>query len=92
MAQVSFYANYGELAHEKQPVFKTVPGEISNKVTAELPDGWLTCAMADGKTCVIAPWGWHYALDEVLIDRDNVPCLSAIDASGQVYCRKLAVL
>jgi hypothetical protein len=88
---INFYANYGILAHEKRPVFSTVPGEINDKMSAKLPEGWGTYAMQDGQTGLVAPWGDRYAINDVLVERDGEPWFSAVDDSGRVRRCKLSI-
>ena len=88
---INFYANYGVLAHEKRPVFSTAPGEISDKISAKLPEGWDTYTMQDGQTGLVAPWGGHYAINDVLVERGGDPWLSAVDNSGKIRRCKLLI-
>ena len=70
---VSLYASYGELAHEKQPVFSaTAHGEIYNVYIVELPN--VTGETVTGEYLVNLD-GTEYALHEVLTNDDHAPVL-----------------
>lgn len=60
--QVTIYANYGTLRHEKEVVYSTVPAEINEPLTVEIPDAYVTVTDSVGITLD----GMPYLLNEAL--------------------------
>lgn len=86
------YINYGCLAAEKRKVWtagvKHTTATCSDKVEISIPDGWELFENGAGELCVTAPWGWTYALSEVL-SGNEYPRFFAYDKDGHIYNAKL---
>lgn len=84
MMKINCYANFGELAHEKLPVYATVKGEVSEQVTLIVPDGVTVSENEAGQKLVEMPGSkYTYLLSEVLTnDKNGDPCLKYVDDNG----------
>ena len=74
MNNIEIYKNYGCSAAEKRNVY-TYGGQhetaiCSDKMLAEIPEGWELAENEMGEQFVIAPWGRGYGIDEVLAGND----------------------
>ena len=91
---IEIYKNYGVLALEKRNVYtygKEHPyATCSNKIKAQIPEGWELCKNMMDQTIVEAPWGQTYMVNEVLTGNET-PCFSAIDPNGRQVFHSLKV-
>jgi len=80
--EIKIYANYGVLAAEKRTVYTFGghhPTAVTwDKMTVEIPSGWKYWENAAGAGIVTAPWGWDYAISEVLCG-DDYPLFYAMN-------------
>lgn len=95
MKTIKIYKNYGVLGSEKRNVY-TYGAEhphatCSDKITAQVPEGWKLCKNMMDQTIVEAPWGQTYMINEVLTGDSN-PCFMAIDPKGNQVFNNLRVL
>lgn len=60
--QITIYANYGTLRHEKQVVYSTVPAVINEPIIVDIPDAYVTVDDSIGITLD----GMPYMLNEAL--------------------------
>ncbi len=69
--EAKIYANYGVLAHEKQPVYTTIPivDELADELTVIIPDEYEPYMSVCGNICVIVD-GLRYTLSEAMM---NIP-------------------
>lgn len=92
---IEIHKNYGVLALEKRNVY-TYGGEhmhatCSDKIKAQIPEGWKLCKNIMNQTIVEAPWGETYMINDVLTGNET-PCFAAIDPNGQQVFHSLKVI
>ena len=84
MKTFEIYKNYGVLAAEKRNLYtfgaEHPAATCSDKMTVSVPDGWELFENQAGDVMVKTPWGWDYAIGEVLQGNEN-PCFYALDKS-----------
>ena len=79
---VKVYANYGELAAENIPLYRTAPGAVSEEKTIILPDGF-DCFENDFGTVIETPNGLRFAVNEIVKTApDGSPVMSWVDDEG----------
>ena len=88
---VMIYANYGVLAHEKQPVYTVAPeatATISEPFYIIIPDSMQPHVTIGGSVAVVLPNSFSpYMLSELLhTDCNDMPVLEWIDKDGK-RCR-----
>ncbi|OUO99785.1 hypothetical protein B5F37_13610 [Drancourtella sp. An210] len=83
MKTIEIYCNYGVLGSEKLKIYtygcEHAAATCSEKMTVYIPDGWETYENYLGQTMVTSPWGWDYAINEVLNHQNGEPVFLAKD-------------
>lgn len=92
---IEIYKNYGVLALEKRNVY-TYGGEhphatCSDKINAQIPEGWELCKNMMDQTIVEAPWGQTYMINDVLTGNE-IPCFAADTPDGRHIFHALKVI
>ena len=85
---VKIYANYGVLAHEKQPVYTTAPeatATVSEPFYIIIPDAMKPYVTEGGQIALILPDGFGpYLLAECLATgQDDMPVITWIDKNEE---------
>lgn len=89
--KLQIFANYGMLAHEGVTVYSAAHGEIYDRITVELPEGWEPVELIGGQG-LESPWGDCYFVDDVIACINDQPWIDVINADGVEYKRKLHVV
>lgn len=89
--EIKIYANYGVLAHEKEPVFTVgcpIEENLADELTVIIPDEFEPYEAQYGAIALTLS-GRKYLLREVLTNRGDDPVLSWYD--GKEHWKKLKV-
>lgn len=92
---IKIYQNYGVLAAEKRTVYtfgRPHPTAVTwDEMTVEVPVSWKYWENAAGAGMVTAPWGWDYAINEVLCGND-FPHFYALDNNKKPHQTMLKII
>lgn len=95
MTTMTIYRNYGVQAAEKRNVYtfgEPHPQAVcSDRLVAEIPQGWELYENQAGEGMVQAPWGWCYEVGQVL-QGNKTPCFFALDREGNRHRAYLDVI
>lgn len=83
MKSIEIYCNYGVLGSEKLKIYTYgcphAHAVCSDKMQVYIPDSWEVWENYLGQTMITAPWGWDYAINEVLNHQNGEPIFLAKD-------------
>ena len=92
MKKIHIFANYGMLAHEKTTVYSAAHGEIYDRITVALPEGWEPVELIGGQG-LESPWGSCYFVDDVITCIGDHPWIDVINVNnGEEYRKKLHII
>lgn len=90
MKKIELFANYGVLAHEKQPCFTYGVehnfADYSEKITVEIPEDFEILETQTGLSVKVPEMNFTYDINEILGNIKNEPCFTWYD--GNVTRRK----